>query len=189
MKVNLTLILFFAISQLFGQTAFSVSAYKMTIKGTSNLHDWESTAKELRVKGDFTLQQDKFSSLNALSVEVPVKSIKSTKGSIMDNKTYDALKADQNANITFKLEGVTPFKAQADGYTVTATGNLTIAGSTKKVELIAKGKPNGDGSITFSGSHKLKMTDFGIKPPTALMGTMKVGNDIEVVFSVTMKKS
>jgi hypothetical protein len=33
------------------------------------------------------------------------------------------------------------------------------------------------------------MTDFGIKPPTALMGTMKVGNEVEVVFSVTMKKS
>ncbi len=189
MKVNLTLILFFAISQLFGQTAFSVSAYKMTIKGTSNLHDWESTVKELRAKGDISLQQDKFTVLNALSVEIPVKSIKSTKGSIMDNKTYDALKADNHPNITFKLEGVTPIKAQADGYTVTASGNLAFAGSTKKVELIAKGKSNGDGTITFSGSQKIKMTDFGIKPPTALMGTMKVGNEVEVVFSVTMKKS
>jgi len=189
MKVNLTLILFFAISQLFGQTAFSVSAYKMTIKGTSNLHDWESTVKELRAKGDISLQQDKFTALNALSVEVPVKSIKSTKGSIMDNKTYDALKADNHPNITFKLEGVTPIKAQADGYTVTASGNLSFAGSTKKVELTVKGKSNGDGTITFSGSQKLKMTDFGIKPPTALMGTMKVGNEVEVVFSVTMKKS
>ncbi|MDZ4679352.1 MAG: YceI family protein [Saprospiraceae bacterium] len=189
MKVNLTLILFLAIGQLFGQTAFSVSAYKMTIKGTSNLHDWESTVKELRAKGDFSLQQDKFTALNALSVEVPVKSIKSTKGSIMDNKTYDALKADSHPNINFKLEGVTPIKAQTDGYTVTASGNLTFAGSTKKVELTAKGKSNGDGTITFSGSQKIKMTDFGIKPPTALMGTMKVGNEVEVVFSVTMKKS
>ena len=99
------------------------------------------------------------------------------------------MKADNHPNITFKLEGVTPIKAQADGYTVTASGNLTFAGSTKKVELIAKGKSNGDGTITFSGSQKIKMTDFGIKPPTALMGTMKVGNEVEVVFSVTMKKS
>jgi len=189
MKVNLTLILFFAISQLFGQTAFSVSAYKMTIKGTSNLHDWESTVNELRAKGDISLQQGKFTALNTLSVEIPVKAIKSTKGSIMDNKTYDALKADKYTNITFKLEKVTPFKVQSDGYSITATGNLTIAGATKKVELIVKGKANGDGSITFTGSQKIKMTDFGMKPPTALLGAMKVGNDVEIVFSVTMKKS
>lgn len=160
----------------------------MTIKGTSNLHDWESTAKEVRAKGDINLQQGKFTAINTLSVEIPVKSIKSTKGSIMDNKTYDALKADSHANITFKLEGVTPIKSQQDGYSVTASGNLAIAGTTKKIELTVKGKANDDGSITFNGSYKLKMTDFGIKPPTALMGTMKVGNDIEVVFSITLKK-
>ncbi|NUO01398.1 MAG: YceI family protein [Saprospiraceae bacterium] len=189
MKGSLIIVLFFAVAQAFGQNAFSIGAYKMTIKGTSNLHDWESTAKEVRAKGDISLQQDKFTVLNALSVEIPVKSIKSTKGSIMDNKTYDALKADAHANITFKLENVTPIKVQMDGYSLTATGNLTVAGKTRQVELSVKGKSEGIGSITFTGSKKLKMTDFGIKPPTALMGTMKVGDEIEVVFSVTMKKN
>lgn len=32
------------------------------------------------------------------------------------------------------------------------------------------------------------MTDHGIKPPTALMGTMTVGDEVEVVFSATFKK-
>jgi filamentous hemagglutinin family protein len=45
-----------------------------------------------------------------------------------------------------------------------------------------------DGSVTFSGSKKLKMTDYGIKPPTALMGTMTVGDEVEIVFSVTLKQ-
>jgi hypothetical protein len=43
-------------------------------------------------------------------VDVLVKSIKSTKGSIMDNKTYDALKAEAHPKITFKLERATPVK-------------------------------------------------------------------------------
>jgi polyisoprenoid-binding protein YceI len=65
---------------------------------------------------------------------------------------------------------------------------LTIAGTAKKTDLYVQGKVGGDGSLTFNGSKKLKMTDFGIKPPTALMGTMTVGDEVEIVFSVTLKQ-
>ncbi len=189
MKGNLILIFSLAIGQMLGQSAYSVSTFKMSIKGTSNLHDWESAVKEMRIKSDFSMQDDKPTAVNSLSVEIPVKTIKSTKGSIMDNKTYDALKADAHPNITFKLEGVAPIKQQSDGYSLTASGNLMIAGGTKKIDLAVKGKSNSDGSITFSGAKKLKMTDFGMKPPTALMGTMKVGDEVEIVFTVTLKKN
>jgi polyisoprenoid-binding protein YceI len=189
MKGTLILILLLAATGVFGQSAFSISNATMTIKGTSNLHDWESSAKEVRGKADMTIEEGKLTAINALSVEVTVKSIKSTKGSIMDNKTYDALKADSNPKITFKLERATPIKQNGDGYSVTANGSLTIAGVAKKVDMSVKGKVDAaTGNVTFSGSKKIKMTDHGIKPPTALMGTMTVGDEVEVVFSATFKK-
>jgi polyisoprenoid-binding protein YceI len=78
--------------------------------------------------------------------------------------------------------------ARGGNYDINTTGYLTIAGTTNKIDLYALGKVGSDGSITFSGSKKLKMTDYKIKPPTALMGTMTTGDEIEIVFQVTLKQ-
>jgi polyisoprenoid-binding protein YceI len=165
-----------------------MSNFSLVIKGTSNLHDWEETGKEVRGNGTFTTEAGELKAINSLWVEVPVKSIKSTKGSVMDNKTYDALKADKHPNITYKLDKVSGLTKKGSSYDINASGTLTIAGTAKKTDLYVQGKVGGDGSLTFNGSKKLKMTDFGIKPPTALMGTMTVGDEVEIVFSVTLKQ-
>ncbi|MBK8556881.1 MAG: YceI family protein [Lewinellaceae bacterium] len=116
---------------------YSVNSYSVTIKGTSNVHEWESTAKELRAKGQAEVLETGLVSLQSLWVEIPVKSIKSPKGSIMDNKTYDALKAKQSPNITFNMERAT-VNPKSDYYDINATGNLSIAGVTKKLTSMPK---------------------------------------------------
>lgn len=158
----------------------------MTIKGTSNLHDWESSVKELRATGSMTADANGLQAISALSVEVPAKSIKSTKGSVMDNKTYDALQANKYPNIIYKLEKATIAK-KGDGYDIASNGSLTIAGVTNKIDMPVRGKANSDGSITFTGSRKIKLQDYKIKPPTALLGTVTVGDEVEVGFRVTVK--
>ena len=50
-----------------------------------------------------------------------------------------------------------------------------------------KGSVGGDGSITFSGSKKIKMTDYKLKPPTALLGTLTTGDEVDIHFQVTLK--
>ncbi len=188
MKVKLVLLFVFTLTLAFGQSSFRTSSFTMTIKGSSNLHDWESAVKEVRANGSMTVDANGLQSIQSLSVDIPTKSIKSTKGSVMDNKTYDALKADKYQNISYKLENATVNK-KGDAYDVNANGNLTLAGATNKIALYVRGKANSDGSITFTGSKKLKMTDFKIKPPTALLGTMTVGDEVEIVFSLTLKPS
>ena len=160
----------------------------MTIKGSSNLHDWESSAKEVRARGSIILEANTLKSIPSFSVEVPVKSIKSAKGSIMDGKTYDALKADQYPNITYTLEKVTGLNKKGENYDLYASGSLSMAGASNKIDLYVKVKVNADGSLTFSGSKKLKMTDYKIDPPKALFGTLTTGNDVEIVFQVTVKQ-
>ncbi len=188
MRIKFATILFFTLSFAFGQGNYRVSNFSLVIKGTSNLHDWQSTANEVRANGSLTTDASGLKSIGALSVEIPVKSIKSTKGSIMDNKTYDALNANSSPNITYKLERVTGMNNRSGAFDITATGYLTIAGVANKIDLIVQGKMGGDGSITFNGSKKIKMTDYKIKPPTALMGTMTTGDEVEIVFQVTLKQ-
>ncbi len=188
MRSKFFILFFFALSFAYGQGNYSASNFSLAIKGTSNLHDWQSNAKEVRANGSITLNAGVLKAIQSLSVEIPVKTIKSTKGSIMDNKTYDALKANSHPNIQYKLENVTGLNNRAGSYDINATGYLTIAGATNKIDMYVQGKVGGDGSITFSGSKKLKMTDYKIKPPTALMGTMTTGDEIEIIFQVSLKQ-
>lgn len=170
-----------------GQASYLVSNFSMKIKGTSNLHDWESSAYEVRANGTFSVAAGTLKAIQSLYMEIPVKAIKSTKGSMMDNKTYDALKADANPNIIFKLEKVLSFGKRADFYDINVVGNLTLAGTTQKIDMYVQGRVDGNGNLIFTGSKKLKMTDFKINPPTALLGTLTTGNEVEIDFQVTFK--
>jgi hypothetical protein len=188
MRIKFAILFLFTLSFAFGQANYRSSNYSLVIKGTSNLHDWQSTANEVRANGGMTVDASGLKSIGWFQVEVPVKTIKSTKGSIMDNKTYDALRANDHPNIYFKLDKVAGMNNRGGVYDINVVGNLFIAGVNNKIEMYVQGKTGGDGSITFSGSKKLKMTDYKIKPPTALMGTMTVGDEIEIVFQVTLKQ-
>jgi polyisoprenoid-binding protein YceI len=171
------------------QAQYEIKDKQMSILGSSNLHDWESKVHTIKASGDIQVEAGVLKGIKSLSVEIPVTSIKSPKGSIMDKKTYDALKSDKHPNISFKLTKVNSLNKTGDGYAINATGNLTVAGVTKSTEITVTGKVAGDGSVKFEGSKKMKMTDFGIQPPTALMGTMKTGDDITIKFAVTLGKS
>ena len=46
--------------------------------------------------------------------------------------------------------------------------------------------PLADGQYQVSGAYPMKMTDFGIEPPTALLGTMTTGDDVTINFNLTL---
>lgn len=171
------------------QATYEVTSSKMTIAGTSNLHDWESNVTKINASGDVTMDGNTLKAINNLTVTIPVSGIKSSKGSIMDRRTYSALKSDQYANITYKLSKVTAIEKSGADYTLKTSGSLTVAGVAKTISMDVKGKVLSDGSLQFEGARKIKMTDHGIDPPTALMGTMKTGDEITISFSVKMSRS
>lgn len=163
------------------QEGYVVKGFKMAVSGTSTLHEWESDITKVDAKANLTIEGSELKALNSLKVTIPAKSIESTKGRIMDNKTYEALKASKYPNITFSLSS-----AQISGLNVTANGKLTIAGVAKTVKLNAKGKIDASGNITFSGSKDIVLSDYGMEQPTALMGTIKVGEQVTVKYELTL---
>ena len=181
---------FFLISStLIQKSDYSLSDdFTMTIAGTSSLHDWESTVEKLEGVVNLSFGEDGTITINECTVKAHAASIKSTKGSIMDKKTHKALKTDEFAFITFKMEKVLSSTKTADAFTASVQGNLSIAGVTKNITLKVKGKTLEDGAVEFMGEQSLKMTDFDIDPPTALLGTLKTGDDITVKFRTVFKK-
>ena len=157
--------------------------YIVTIHGTSNLHPWDEKVGSVSGDGIVNPNSDGSYDLEAINIKMEVRSIKSDKGAIMNNNTYKALKADEHPQIIFAI--TSPAKSvqiTAIEKTLAIKGNLTIAGVTKLVNMQVKMVMQAQGKLLFEGSQTIKMTDYNIKPPTALLGTLKTGNEITIHF-------
>lgn len=157
-------------------------SFTMSIMGTTNVHNFET--KVTQATGEVVLNGGK--ELQSLSLEIPVKSIKSGE-KLMDTKTYEAFNAEKNPKIIFKLVDVNSLQINGNDVNVTLSGNLTMAGVTRKISIKSTGKSIKPGVYEFSGSVNLKMTDFKMKPPTAMMGIMKVGDAITLKYDATFE--
>src|SRR5215216_5624819 len=166
-------------------------ATSITVSGTSNIHDWNMTSPALICNAQMTY--DNTGSESALNVShlefsVAVKTLKSGKEK-MDDKTYTALKANTHNTITFKLISATALPYKKDAFNIQSIGTLTIAGVTRRIDMTVACQIKPDGTIICIGSKKLKMTDYNVEPPTALLGTIRSGNDITISFILDLKKS
>ena len=178
------------INCLSAQSNYFISSYSFKILGTSSMHDWVVSGTKATAKGVFTIESNRIKEIKSLLIKIPAKELKSEKkSSKMDKKIYEALKADDNPDITFNFLHINSYPTEANGYMMNATGTLTICGVPKEESLNVQVKINDNNSISFSGSKKLKMTDFKISPPTAMMGMLKTGNDLEIKFECSMKQN
>jgi polyisoprenoid-binding protein YceI len=68
---------------------------------------------------------------------------------------------------------------------INAVGDLTIGGVTNQVSLQAAYVLNADESITCTGTKSIKMSDYEIKAPSFMLGSLKTGN--EVIIDILLK--
>jgi polyisoprenoid-binding protein YceI len=120
--------------------------------------------------------------VTSFEVEIPVLSLKSDKDGL-DKRMYKALRSDEHRSIVLRVDryaveppygAVTPLKV---------TGTLTVAGVERPVELTLETQLTPDG-LAVAGQQRLLMTDFGIKPPSFMLGTLKTRNEIAIRFSL-----
>lgn len=180
---TLLILLIWSSSLVTAQTNFTVDpASTMTITGTSSMHDWEEDVETINGSMTAVVANGVLKDITALSLTIPVESIESGK-SIMNNKTYDALKSEKHPNITFKLTEITNITQMGSRYIVKGKGRLTIAGVTKEVNLmVAMGMENGE--LLAKGSTTINMLDYNMEPPVAMMGAMKVGEKVNVKYDL-----
>jgi len=169
-------------------SGFSLKLLKATIQGTSTLHDWESQITEIEGKGSFQTKDKLLTAIQDATIKITVEGIKSDKGKKMDRKTYETFKSDKNPFITYSFSNAAIKINASHVVTIDATGNLSMAGTSKSVSLSANGKelPNGDLQLTVS--KKINMTDYNMEPPVMFLGTIKVGDEITVRFDFELRK-
>lgn len=164
------------------------TAFIVKVKGSSNLHDWVMEAKNGTIEANLNLASNVsyLAGIQSLSFNLPVKNLKSTEGNLMDTRAYDALKAEKHPNISFKLLSATPTSNSANKSVFKVTGELTISGTTKQIEMTANATKNADGSVIITGTQNLKMTQFGLKPPSFMFGALKVTDNLTIDYTVRL---
>lgn len=154
---------------------------EMVIKGTSTLHDWETKATELNGSGVFDIKNQTIASIDNFKLLIPVRSLEGSKKG-MDNKIYEALKADKAPNIDFELSSID----QVSSDKIVVSGKMTVAGKSKNVKLESSYKIE-NGSLHVNGTHAMKMTEFDVAPPTAMMGAIKAGDQVQIEYNLILQ--
>ncbi|MCK0156952.1 YceI family protein [Cellulophaga sp. F20128] len=163
------------------QFTISNSSSTLTIEGTSSLHDWEEVAEIF--KGSIRIDKDTEFFIKKLDVTIQAESLKSGKRA-MDKNTYKALKTDTYKTISYTLTSVKNLIDNGNGnYTAEVSGNLTIAGVKKGISMNLTLAFINNG-LSIKGEKKIKMTDYNIEPPKALLGTITTGDEITVNFNL-----
>jgi YceI-like domain len=179
--LGILLVMLFA-SPATAQVNYTASNVTLKVSGTSNLHDWDIKSATASVSANITVNTvGAITALSALNFTTPVINLKSEHNG-MDKNTYKALKKDANPTISFVSK-----TAIITGNTVKCHGTLTIAGKGVETELVATYKVNADKTITVTGTKSINMIDYGVAPPTALLGTIKTGKDVVLSFIITLK--
>jgi len=157
-------------------------ASTITVEGTSNVHDWHLATSTFVSEIEMASPANAGSEVRAVTLSIPVTSLKSGKGGL-DKNTYKALNAEKHPDITFRL---TSYKTvpSASGHSAIVKGMLKVNGVEKEVALNTSLSGDAASGLTAVGATKFLMTDFGVKPVTALMGAIRTGNAITIKFSL-----
>lgn len=186
------LVFLLALQTVSAQSIYKINGGKdatLTVLGTSNVHDWTMVSTAAESQGTFKFNaKDELIGLSNFNLTVAAKSLKSGKSS-MDSRTYKSLKADAFPTISYQLKAVEITMVQANKFKIQSKGNVTIAGKTEPITMMVTAVLNADKSITCTGSTPLKLTDFGIEPPSFMLGAMKVGNDLTIKFNLDYTKA
>jgi polyisoprenoid-binding protein YceI len=163
---------------------------RLWVDGTSTVRSFQckATALEAEVSAAPNAVAGVLAGEKAVkSVEFRVPAAKLDCGNgTMNEHMLKALKAKEHAAIVFRVASYEVAKG-AEGVTGTLTGTLTLGGVQKTITVEATGRDAAGGALRVAGAYPLRMSDYGLKAPTLMFGTMKVGDVVKVGFDLVLK--
>lgn len=185
---------------------------RLVLDGSSNVTDWRCSGTSLH--GELTVaapigkinavidriedgnigvwmsdpSQGRFPTPN-FRLRVPIETLRCG-NAVMERDMNRALKAEDHPTIEFRFTGLISgieHDIDANTYRARIAGDLVLAGSKRSVELSITAQRTAPDRFRIQAELPLRMTDFGITPPSALFGMVRAKNELVVRFDMTLQ--
>jgi polyisoprenoid-binding protein YceI len=164
---------------------------RLWVDGTSNVRSFTCTATsfdtDVQTSGPDAAGQvlagEK--AVTTVDVKVPADKLDCANGKMNDHMRK-ALKAKDNPTVEFSLTSY-ELAPSDSGVQATLSGSLSLGGTQKPVTILADVKRGDDGALRVTGSYEFKLTDFGLKPPSLMLGAFKVHDPVKVSFDLLLQ--
>lgn len=161
------------------------------IQGEATTHDFTCVVR--RVEGDGqlppagdTVPASASNEQATVRVQVPVEAFECGNRR-MTRDLQETLKMETHPAIRFELVHATvgaSSDSSAQWRVIEALGTLTIAGTKRLIRLRAAGRAYDERHFRVRGCTPIRMTYFGLDPPTKALGLIRVKNRVEVQFDL-----
>lgn len=109
---------------------------------------------------------------------------------VMENDMRHTLHSDTHPHVKFLLQRVKGgIRHDIDRgiYHAVIAGELELAGVKRTIDVDVSAQRLSRNRFRFRAEVPLKMTDFGISPPSALFGAIRARNELRVRFDLTLE--
>jgi polyisoprenoid-binding protein YceI len=164
---------------------------RIWVSGTSNVKNFQCKAVDPVVTAEATKAGAAAAvaagekAVGAVDLKVSVETLDCGSGT-MNGHMKDAMDPKDHPTIEFALVSYELLKG-TDSASVTLSGTLNIHGTAKPVTITAAATNAGGDVLHVTGVYELNMKDFGVKPPSLMLGTMRVGEKVQVHFDLLLK--
>lgn len=160
---------------------------RIWVTGTSSVRDFRCEAKKIDASispgSGSTASLPIANLVETASVAVPVSDLDCSNGT-MNGHMRKALKSEQHPKLGWTMSSYT---VDAAGQIV-LNGRLSIAGTELPIEFRGTAQDASDGRVRVTASREIKMSDWGVKPPSLMLGTMKVHDPVTIGIDVLVKR-
>jgi polyisoprenoid-binding protein YceI len=164
------------------RTGVQGGAARMGHRLTIAMTHWEATvawAAAQPVTAELTVEIDSFEVLRG---EGGVKALSGPEKALVKSNALKSLGANRYPEIRFAADAI---DKTDDGYRL--TGKLHIRGKSQKHVIDLHTEDLGD-TWLMSVESSIRQTDYGVKPYSLLMGSVKVADEVSVSFNAVHAK-
>jgi YceI-like domain len=166
---------------------------RVWVEGGSTVRDWTCTATQ--VAGDIVPGTDATSltldglaaAISSVELRIPVTGLGCGNGT-MDGHMKKALKAADHGTIVFRMATYSAAVPVEGTAMLELRGTLTLAGAEQPIAIQAQATRESDGTLRVQGTQPITMSEWGMKPPSLMLGTMKVRDEVVVHFDIRLRQ-
>lgn len=169
----------------------TIISSKFDIDGETNVNKFHCDLFQRVSEGMLEVQstwKDYLLSFEGLKLRYPVRYF-DCGFSAMNEDMQDLLKSKEFPYLYLEIHNIRidPSNSEIELLNVAAQVSITIAGVTRTYDIkdgMVQNRTEED--LTFRGNRLLKLTDFGLQPPTKFFGMVQVTNELKIDFEIDM---